>query len=168
MAKNDKSVDARLRLPRTKTSSFELQLQLQRGTRRRGEWFPSGQTSYENAKQSKSKLGLLLHCGQLPTAADFNELPESLQKKYLLFKNKNGFVIVAVNLSFRASFLCVIIFSRGLNLTVNKIPANKTFWKTRLDVWLRGGRSCQWFANLLSSWKPRNSIACYNQIAPGY
>ena len=33
MAKDDKIVDTRLRLPRTKISSFELQLQLQRGTR---------------------------------------------------------------------------------------------------------------------------------------
>ena len=92
-------------------------------------------------------------------------------KKFLVFKNKNGFVIVAVNLSFRASFLCVKIFSRGVNSTVNKTPANKTFWKTRLDVWLRGARSRRWFTNLLSSWstlKSRhgwNSIACYNQIA---
>ena len=92
-------------------------------------------------------------------------------KKFLVFKNKNGFVIVAVNLSFLSSFLCVNIFSRGVNLTVNKIPANKTFWKTRLDVWLRGGRSRRWLTNLLSSWstlKSRhgwNSIACYNQIA---
>ena len=79
VAKDNKIVDARLRLPRTKTSSFELQLQLQRETRV-GEGGPGRQTRYENAKQSKSKLGLLLHCRQLPIAADVLELPESLQK----------------------------------------------------------------------------------------
>ena len=41
VAKNDKSVDTRLRLPRTKTSSFELQLQLQRGTRGGEGGFPA-------------------------------------------------------------------------------------------------------------------------------
>ena len=51
-----------------------------------------------------------------------------------VFEKKNGFVIVTVNLSFRASFLCVNIFRRGVKLNVNKILANKTFWKTRLDV----------------------------------
>ena len=100
MAKNDKSVDTRLRLPRTKTSSFELQLQLQRGTRRRGEWFPSGQTSYENAKQSKSKLGLLLHCGQLPIAADFAELPESLQKSNYCLKTKTALLSLRLTYHF--------------------------------------------------------------------
>ena len=100
VAKNDKSVDTRLRLPRTKTSSFELQLQLQRGTRRRGRWFPSGQTSYENAKQSKSKLGLLLHCGQLPTASDFNELPESLQKSTHCLKTKTALLSLQLTYHF--------------------------------------------------------------------
>ena len=51
-----------------------------------------------------------------------------------VFEKKNGFVIVTVNLSFRASFLCVNIFRRGVKLNVNKILANKTFWKTRLYV----------------------------------
>ena len=100
VAKDNKIVDARLRLPRTKTSSFELQLQLQRGTRRRGEWFPSGQTSYENAKQSKSKLGLLLHCGQLPTASDFNELPESLQKSTHCLKTKTALLSLQLTYHF--------------------------------------------------------------------
>ena len=42
--------------------------------------------------------------------------------------------VLSVNLSFRASFLCVNIFSRGVNLSINKILENKTFRKTRLDV----------------------------------
>ena len=41
VAKDSKIVDARLRLPRTKTFSFELQLQLQRGTRRGEGGFPA-------------------------------------------------------------------------------------------------------------------------------
>ena len=41
MAKDNKIVDARLRLPRTKTSSFELQLQLQRGSRGGKGGFPA-------------------------------------------------------------------------------------------------------------------------------
>ena len=59
---------------------------------------------------------------------------KAYKKKLFVFKNKNGFVTVAVNLSFRASFLRVNIFNRGVNLTVNKISATKTFWKMRLDV----------------------------------
>ena len=73
MAKNDKSVDTRLRLPQMNTSSFELQLQLQRGTRGGEESFPAVKrflVRYENAKQSKSKLGLLLHGCQLAIDAD--------------------------------------------------------------------------------------------------
>ena len=74
--------------------------------------FPGGQTIFRERWKREAKVGLLLHCWQLPIAADFAELPESLQKKLVVIKNQNGFVTVAVNLSFRASFLRVNIFSR--------------------------------------------------------
>ena len=80
MAKDDKSVDVRLRLPRMKTSSFELQLQLQRGTRKGDGGFPVVKrflVRYDNTKKRKSKLGLLLHCCQLPIDADLL-IPKSL------------------------------------------------------------------------------------------
>ena len=132
MAKDNKIVDARLRLPRTKTSSFELQLQLQRGTRGGEGGFPAVKRDMKTPGKVNQNWGCCF------TVDSYQSLliPDFLKayKKFLVFKNKNGFVIVAVNLSVRASFLCVNIFSRGVNLTVNKILANKTFWKTRLDV----------------------------------
>ena len=173
MAKDNKIVDARLRLPRTKTSSFELQLQLQRGTRGGEGGFPAVKRDMKTPGKVNQNWGC---CFTVDSYQSLLTLLNFLKayKKCLVFKNKNGF-IVTVNLSFRASFLCVNIFSRGVNLSINKILENKTFWKTRLDVWLLGGRSCRWFTNLLSSWstfksrqKPWNSIACYNQIAPRY
>ena len=83
MAKDDKSVDARLYLPRTKTFSFELELQLQRGTREGEDGFPAVKrylVRYENAKQSKSKLGLLLHGCQLPNDADLLKFLKAYKK----------------------------------------------------------------------------------------
>ena len=103
VAKDDKIVDAGLRLPRTKTSSFELQLQLQRGTRGGERSFPAVKrfiVRYENTKQSKSKLGLLLHCGQLPIAADFAELPESLQKSTYCLKTKTALLSLRLTYHF--------------------------------------------------------------------
>ena len=128
-----KDVDARLRLPRTKTSSFELQLQLQRGSRGGKGGFPAIKRDMKTLSKVNQNWGCCFTVDSYQSLLIFLNFLKAY-KKFLVFKNKNGFVIVAVNLSFRASFLCVNIFSRGVNLTVNKILANKTFWKTRLDV----------------------------------
>ena len=133
MAKDNTIVDARLRLPRTKTSSFELQLQLQRGTRGGEGGFPAVKRDMKTLSKVNQNWGCCFTVDSYQSLLILLNFLKAYKKVVSVLK-KNGFVIVAVNLSFRASFLCVSIFSRGVNLTANKIPANKTFWKTRLDV----------------------------------
>ena len=134
MAKDNKIVDARLRLPRTKTSSFELQLQLQRETRGGEGGFPAVTRDMKTLSKVNQNWGCCFTVDSYQSLLILLNFLKAYKNVLSVFEKKNGFVIVTVNLSFRASFLCVNIFSRGVNLTVNKILANKTFWKTRLDV----------------------------------